>query len=544
MILPVLIAGGGPVGMTVALELGRRGIRCMLIERNETTTKHPKMDITNARSMELFRRMGIIPELRAAAVAPSHPFDVSWITSFAGHELHRFRYANVDEAYARIRQHNDGTQPLEAPMRVSQVEIEPVLKRAVDRHPLIDVRFGMQLVDVAQDADGTTATLRRKSDGGTETVRAQYLVGSDGGGSQVRRCLGIGLSGQPNVMQRFMTHFKSDARELLQRWGYAWHYQSAHGTLIAQNDHDTWTLHTRFPESAEAQPDPAALIRKFVGKDIEHQVMVANPWVPHLVVADSYGHGRILIAGDSAHQYIPTGGYGMNTGIGDACDVAWKLAAMLSGFGGPGLIESYEAERRPIGLRNRDGSGRHNQVRVQIGKLYEQNLEAPGAEGEAARAHASEQIRQIGNAENESFGIEFGYVYADSPIVVAESRNPRAPTDTLNYVPSTMPGARLPSVYLADGSALFDHLGDWFALLVVGKNDDAAAAFQAAAKQRGMPLKIVPIEQTELLSIYEAPLILVRPDQHVAWRANAIADAAAADRVLAKALGWSNSAAA
>ena len=544
MIVPVLIAGGGPVGMTVALELGRRGIRCVLVERNETTTKHPKMDITNARSMELFRRMGIIPELRAAAVPASHPFDVSWITSFVGYELHRFRYASVDESYERIRRHNDGSQPLEAPMRVSQVEIEPVLKRAVDRHPLIDVRFGVQLLDVAQDQDGVTATLRRKSDDGVETLRAEYLVGSDGGGSQVRRCLGIGLSGQPNVMQRFMTHFKSDARDLLQRWGYAWHYQSAHGTLIAQNDHDTWTLHTRFPESAEVEPNPAELIRQFVGRDIEHEVLVANPWVPHLVVADSYGHGRILLAGDSAHQYIPTGGYGMNTSIGDACDVAWKRAAILGGFGGPGLIESYEAERRPVGLRNREGSGRHNQVRVQNGKLYEQDLEAPGAEGEAARAYASEQIRRTGNAENESFGIEFGYVYADSPIVIAESANPVAPTDTLNYVPTTMPGARLPSIYLDDGSALFDRIGDWFALLVFGTDHGAAEAFEAAAKKRGVPLQVVRIAQTELLSIYEAPLILVRPDQHVAWRGERIGDTAAADRLLAKALGWNNSAAA
>jgi len=537
MNIPVLIAGGGPVGMSTALELARRGIRCMVVERNETTTRHPKMDITNARSMELFRRMGIVPQLRAAAVAPDHPFDVSWITTFAGHELQRFRYATVDQAYARIQAHNDGSQPLEAPMRVSQVEIEPVLKRAIDEAPLIDVRFGVQMVDLVQDPQGVTVTLRHRADDRVETLRCEFLVGCDGGGSQVRRCLEIGLSGQENVMQRFMTHFKSDAREVLQRWGFAWHYQSVHGTLIAQNDKDTWTLHTRFPESAHGSPDPSALIRRFTGVDIPHQVLVANAWVPHLVVADRYRQGRVLIAGDAAHQYIPTGGYGMNTGIGDACDVAWKLAAILHGFGAEGLLQAYEAERRTVGLRNCEGSGRHNQVRVQIGKLYDERLEAPGAEGENARAEVGEQIRQIGNAENESFGIELGYIYADSPIVVPEA-GAVVPTETLAYVPTSVPGARLPSVYLANGAALYDCLSDWFTLLVFNDAEGAAERFEEAARSRGVPFKVLRIDQPELLKIYDAPLILVRPDQHVAWRGRSIQDLAAAHRVFARALGW------
>ena len=535
--IPVLIAGGGPVGMTVALDLARRGIRCTLVEKNENTTRHPKMDVTNSRSMELFRGLGIIPELRAAALPASQPFDVSWITSFAGYELARFRYPNVDQVNTGIKEKNDGTQPLEAPMRVSQVEIEPVLKTAAENHPLIDVRFGVAFESLVQDETGVTVTLNRSEDKGHERVRCEYLIGCDGGNSVVRRCLDIGLTGDSHVMDRFMTHFKSDRRDVLQRWGAAWHYQSAVGTLIAQNDRDTWTLHTRFPDAVGEFPDPSALIRQFTGVDIDHEILVANPWIGRLVVADKYRKGRVLLAGDAVHQYIPTGGYGMNTGIGDAFDVAWKVAAVLSGFGGSQLLDSYEAERRPIGIRNCAGSRRHNDTRKQIGALYHRPLEEQSSAGAASRAYVGERIRAIGNAENESRGIEMGYIYANSPIVYQET-GVFAPLDPINYVPSTVPGARLPSIFLQDDSPLYDHLGEWFTLLDFGSNGESCGLLASAAKELNIPLKIVRIGDQKLLSIYEAPIILVRPDHHVAWRGSRIDNSAVAKTILLKVLGW------
>ncbi|MDO9714398.1 FAD-dependent monooxygenase, partial [Paracraurococcus lichenis] len=194
--VPVLVAGGGPVGMTLALELARRGVRCLLAERNPATTQHPKMDITNARSMELFRRLGVADALRAVAVPEDSNFDVAWITTLAGHELHRFRYPSVEDWRQLIRETNDGTMPAEPSMRVSQVEIEPVLQRAVLAHPLVEARWGVAFEDLAQDAGGVTATLRRAADGGTERVRCAWLAGCDGGTSAVRRALGIPLEGQ------------------------------------------------------------------------------------------------------------------------------------------------------------------------------------------------------------------------------------------------------------------------------------------------------------------------------------------------------------
>lgn len=528
----VLIVGGGPVGMTLASALAHFGVGSVLIERNPSTTQHPKMDITNSRSMELFQRLGLADLLRAVAVADSQPFDVSWITALNGHELHRFVYPGVGEFREKMRERNDGTMPSEPPMRVSQVIIEPVLKQAIDENPLVDVRFSTAFESFTEDADGVVATVRR-GDGQEETIRCNWLIGCDGGGSKVREQLGIGLSGIPRVSRRFITHFRSDDRRLLQRWGAAWHYQSDRGTLVAQNDEDTWTLLTRFPEGMEFEDvDPAQLITDFAGEPIEHEVLVCNAWWPNLLVADSYGAGRVLLAGDSVHQVIPTGGYGMNTGVGDAFDLGWKLAAIIRGFGGAKLLDSYEQERRPVALANCAGSARHNGVRVQIGGLYHEGLR----DDAAAREQVARRIAELGNRENESFGLEMGYCYHASPVVLpSPTEVPSA--DPVTYVPSTLPGARLPSVYLADGSNVHDHLGPWFTLLCTAACD--TAGFVAAAGDLGIPLDVRTIDVSGHEALYQGPALLVRPDQHIAWRGTP-GDAGEAAAVLAHATGRRN----
>jgi 2-polyprenyl-6-methoxyphenol hydroxylase-like FAD-dependent oxidoreductase len=531
--VPVLIAGGGPVGMTLACELAQRGVACMLVERNATTTRHPKMDITNARSMELFRRLGLADALRAVAVPEDNNFDVSWITSLSGHELHRFRYPSVTEWRRLIRARNDGSMPGEAPMRVSQVEIEPVLQRALRGLPRA-ARWGVAFEGLSQEPGGVVATLRA-ADGGSEQVRCRYLVGCDGGTSDVRHCLDIRLEGQARVMDRFMTHFRSTALDVLQRWGVAWHYQSAAGTLVAQNDRDIWTLQTRWPRDVAPEAvDAQGLLRTFAGCDFDCEILLANAWTPHLLVAERYGEGRVFLAGDAAHQYIPTGGYGMNTGIGDAFDLGWKLAAVLQGFGGPGLLASYEVERRPVGLRNREASRRHSAVRGEIARVYRPELLRAGLDGDAARAEAGRRIAQIGNAENESFGIELGYAYGHSPVISADP-GARIPDDPLHYVPTTAPGVRLPSVILGDGTPIYDRLGRWFSLVCV--DTPPSDELIGAAAARGMPLALLSVE-TPHAAVYGRGLLLVRPDQHIAWRGGGCHDRAAADRIVACALGW------
>lgn len=537
--VPVLIAGGGPVGMTLACELSRRGIACLLVERNPATTRHPKMDITNARSMELFRRLGVVDALRAVAVPESSNFDVSWITSLTGHELHRFRYPSVTDWRRLIADRNDGSMPCEPPMRVSQVEIEPVLQRAVQAAPMVEARWGVELEDVAQDGEGVTAILRT-ADGAAEQVRCRYLAGCDGGTSRVRQCLGIRLEGQSRVQQRFLTHFRSTDTELLQRWGIAWHYQSAAGTLIAQNDKDIWTLQTRWPQETPPEDvDIAGLLRGFAGRDFSHEILVANAWTPHFVVAERYSGGRVLLAGDAAHQYVPTGGYGMNTGIGDACDLGWKLAAVLQGYGGARLLASYQRERRPVGLRNCDAARRHSEKRAEIAAVYREAGDLTSPAADAARGRAGLRIGAIGNAENESFGIELGYIYADSEVICADP-GADIPNDPLHYIPTTAPGVRMPSVLLAGGTPIFDRLGLWFTLVCFGAAPSNALV--AAAARRGVPLDVLRIDDPATVRVYGRGLLLIRPDQHIAWRGASCDDTRAADAIVSRVAGFDDSA--
>lgn len=549
---PVLIAGGGPVGLVLALELEHRGIDAILIERNLTTTRHPKMDVTNGRSMEHFRRLGIADEIRSHGVASDHPMSVVWCTRLAEWELTRFDYPSIDWGRDIIRYVNDGSLPLEPDLRISQVILEPLLKGILEtRAKHISVRFGSKLESFEQDEDGVTAIVRSTETGETETIRSKYLAGCDGAGSATRKGLGVEydelsvrdilresggvaknlfqvtkalMHGQrPPDGRIFLIHFRSDDRAFFERHGQAWHVQSpVGGTLIAQNDLDTWTLHLPLSGGVDAASiDPKQLLFESLGQEIECEIIVANVWKPNLVVAKSYGSGRVWLAGDSAHQVIPTGGYGMNTGVGDAVDLGWKLAAMLDGWGGPDLLPSYEAERLPVGFRNRAASARHAALRTQIAHAYGPTVHEDTRRGASARKLLGQRIQELGNLENEALGIEIGYRYDDSPVICHEAGEvPAYPIES--YSPSTWPGVRAPSLFLEDGTALFDQFSQDFTLLRFEEVE--VIGLERAAKDRGVAIEIVDIRDSHAAGIYEKKLVLIRPDQHVVWRGDECPD--------------------
>lgn len=519
---PVLIAGGGPVGMTLALNLARYNVRSIVVERNPTTTRHPKMDLTNGRSMELFKRVGLAEKLRDAGVPRENSFDITWVTSLAGHELHRFKYPSANEARDNIRATNDGSQASEAGLRVSQIVIEPVLKKAIDENPLIDVRFGTAFERlVEQDDKGVTAEIRNCETGETQTVRCQYLAGCDGGGSRVRRQIGVELDGDMAVAGAYMVHFQTRELGLFRRWGTAWHYQTGSGTIISQDDADIYTLQAWIlPGQDPATMTPATVLEGWVGRKFEYEILQANPWTANFVVASAFRNGRVVLAGDSAHQFVPTGGYGMNSGIADAAGLSWMLAALIQGWGGSKLLDAHDLERRPTAWWHLAASRRHMGVRAEIGQVYADagDLGGEGPEAEAHRARTGRKIAALGNAENESWGVELGYRYDGSPIVVTE---PGArPIDPITYRPSTWPGARLPHIFLQDGRSIHDRLGLYFTLVALVDVD--SAPLLAAASRLGIPLEVLKLGRTDLRKIYERDLLLVRPDQHVAWRGDAL----------------------
>ncbi|AMK19579.1 MULTISPECIES: FAD-dependent monooxygenase [Sphingobium] len=549
--VPVLIAGGGPVGMTLALELARHQVRSILVERNPSTTRHPKMDLTNGRSMELYRRLGISDKLRAAAIPQDNAFDIMWATSPSGHLLHNFQYPSAAAKSAAMHRANDGAGTAESGVRISQIVLEPVLREEIDVNPMVEALFGWRFDSLCQDGDGVTSTIVNEETGETRQLRSLFLAGCDGGGSRVRRKLGIGLdgvdrvtdlmtaqfvkagidvSGLENIARMMMIHFRSPDRDILNPWGVAWHLQTGIGSMVAQDDIGTWTVHIPLPPGTNDDSiDAAAMLRQFVGRDFDFEILVANPWTPNLVIAERYIEGRVVLAGDAAHQVIPSGGYGMNTGVGDAIDLGWKLAAIVNGWAGFALLDSYEWERKLIAEQNRLGSEGHFAVRMQIADAYMAAMQSghfdeTGPEGEAVRAELARQIAALGNAENESWGIEHGYRYVGSPVVIGEEGQP-PPFKRLTCVPTTFPGARLPHVVLGDGSFLIDRLGPELTLLVIGEADEGD--FASTAQALDIPLLVVRLADEPALAVLERKLLLIRPDQHVAWRGNSAVPARA-----------------
>lgn len=542
----VLIAGGGPVGLTLALELERHGIDAILIERNPSTTRHPKMDITNGRSMEIFRRLGVIEKLREVAVPGDHQVSVVWATNLVGEELARFDYPSVDEANRLLRENNDGRMALEPGMRVSQVVLEPVLKEALDtRAKHIDIRFGWGLHSFEQDDEGVTAAIKCTETGELATIRSRYLAGCDGANSVAREGLGIPVNtitpleivkandrdnfladyrGEPlqdpkRWPARHQIHFKSNDRELFEQFGgRTWHLQFPDGTtVISQNDLDTWTMHflpDLYPGIEDA--DPKDVLHKMLGRECDCEVLESNRWYPKLGLADNFGCGRVWLAGDSVRQVIPTGGYGMNTGIGDAMALGWALAANVSGWAGSQLFAAYEVERRHVSARNRIASGTHASVRGMISRSHPgEILFGKGAKADAARADLGAYISELGNLENEAWGIEWGYRYDDSPIICHEEGRPPA-YEWEFYEPTTWPGAKAPNVFMPDGEPLFDMFSRGFTLLNLGNKP--VELLVESASSANVPLRVLNINNDHVAELYEKALVLVRPDQHVAWR--------------------------
>ncbi len=517
----VIIAGAGPVGLTLAVDLGRRGISCMLLERKPEPQFLPKMERCNARSMEMFRRIGLGPKIRAAGLRGDVPMDVFIIEDMTKPPLLRLPYPSVDEARAEIAKSEDGSQPLEPYQLISQYTLEPLLKAEAEELPSVDVRYSCDFQEFAQDEQGVTVHFTNDA-GETESVRGLYLVGCDGGASAVRKQLGIKLRGEGNLLTLRQALFKCD--ELFDRLplgdgpgpGRHYHVADHQATfLIMQDSRMHWSLHA----VVESDEQMHARFQETVGVPVKYEMLYCGEWRQNLLLADRYGEKRVFLAGDSAHLVIPTGGLGMNTGVADAFDLSWKLAATIRGWGGPNLLGSYEIERRQIGDRN-IGASRYASLgrRKWRGQWRPEIFDRTPA-GQAAR----ENLIRVADVEqrktNEMIGAELGYRYIDSPII---DNIPGGPENLFReYHPTTWPGARLPHVWLEDGTAMQDHIpADGFTLLRLNGTNQPMEPLETAIRGFGAPMTTLDVPGERPRAVYERDLVLLRPDMHVVWRGN------------------------
>lgn len=506
----VLIAGGGPVGLTAALELAWRGVPFLLVTQNLQTATHPKCNNTNARSLEHFRRLGLASVLRAQGLPPSVERASVYLTRFCGFQMGHLP-----------RVHTQWPTP-EPPAIVSQIALERALRQYAEERAPDAIHFGWKLLSFVHSGDGIVANVQNVTTHEERQVRARYLLGVDGASSSVRRQLGIPMQGEDGSEARAfmggtMLSYYIHAPTLLEASGRGLTHMSwvvnaqLRAMMFLQDAGERWVVHYQVPAGQRWEDVPVReVIRDILGKDVPFEIISGGPWTGGLaLVAEQYARDNVFLAGDAAHLFTPLGGFGMNTGIGDVMNLGWKLAALHAGWGGPRLLASYESERRPMGLRNVQLGVRCS--RVMDAWQVPPHLEDVSTEGAAERSEFGKRMVADDAPQYLTVGLQLGERYAGSPIICDTGVAP--PEDTWDrYTPADVPGGRAPHAWLGEEHALYDEFGPGYSLLDFGGS--GAAALAAAAAERRVPLKVLTLPP---LTPYRNKLVLVRPDQHITW---------------------------
>jgi 2-polyprenyl-6-methoxyphenol hydroxylase-like FAD-dependent oxidoreductase len=513
--IPVLIVGGGPVGLALAGDLGWRGVPCLLIEQSDGSIYQPRQDLVGIRTMEFCRRWGLV----AAVEASPYPRDIAqdnvYVTSLVGYELGRERFPSM----------GDEKPPPVSPQkreRCPQNMFDPILRAFASSHPSVELRYRTRLLSFIQDRGRVVATLQDLDHARRYEVEARFIAGCDGARSLVRDTLGIGMAGNPALTYTTNIIFRCPHLVSLHDKGLAYRFiilgpDGVWATIVAINGRDQWRMSIiGGANPGELTRDEIdAAISRAVGIDFDYEILTVLPWVRRELVADRFRNGCGFILGDAAHAMSPTGGFGMNTGIGDAVDLSWKLAATLAGWGGPGLLDSYETERRPVGVRNVAEASRNLRRMLSFGD--NPTLLDDSAEGVRTRERVGREFAEAMRHEWYTLGMHLGYRYEGSPICWPDGTD--APPDhPRTYVPTARPGHRAPHAWLANGRSTLDLFGRGFTLLDMGAEAADVVALREAAQRYRVPMQVVRIDEPDALALYERRLVLVRPDGHVAWR--------------------------
>ncbi len=535
----VLIAGGGPCGLMLANELGRRGIRCLLVDPKPGTAFNPQANATQARTMEHFRRLGFAHKIRALGLPPDHPTDICYLTRFAGTELARLRLPTAAAAPEAIKRMSGSWSAAELPHRVSQKYVEIELRAQAQQLPSVELRYGWQLSSFADTGAGIEASVQPVDGGAPQAVRAAYLVGADGARSFVRKQLGIAWGGNTGFKRKFMggkmlaVYLRAPefyARNPNERaWMYVVVNPQLRAFIMSVDGVSEFAFHIQMADDAATEAlteaDARRLFAQAYGQAIDIEILSMATWLAgHALVATAFQQGRVFLGGDAAHLFTPTGGLGYNTAVEDAVNLGWKLAHVIRGIAAPALLDSYALERQPLAVRNTSYA---RAFADSIG-LFEAapDLEDDSPAGAQARALASDYLNGHARREFNIPGVTFGGRYDGSPLIVGDGSLP--PPDSANvYVPSACPGGRPPHAWLADGRSLYDSFHFEWTLLALGPEAPDTQAFEQAALALGLDLRVVSHTAAELATLYEAPLALIRPDQIVAWRGQDASQAAA-----------------
>jgi 2-polyprenyl-6-methoxyphenol hydroxylase-like FAD-dependent oxidoreductase len=544
---PVAIVGGGPVGLVLALYLDFYGVKSTIFNTEPNERWHPKGNGQNARTMEHYRQLGFSDEVRKLGLPADHPFDQSYFTRLSKHEIFRFPMPNRDERIA-MRKNMPVADQLPEPMfHVNQMYVERFLLQKARAAANIDVRFGWEAQWFTQD-ETQVRLCARKTDGGEVAVwTAPFAVGCDGARGFIRKTLGIAYEGDVQKKdaywagQFFSIHMRiPDLYPKFVGHRRAWMYWAVNpdpdtrGVIIALNGVDEFMMLIK-PKSGWAdvnKDEVAGWVQKAIGAGIPVQVLGYYPWsAGQALVAERYKAGRIMLAGDAAHVFTPTGGFGMNTGIDDSANLAWKLAAVLQGWGGSKLLDSYQTERKPVGYRTTGASRKY--ASMMHDAVVPPDVEADGPSGDAARIAAANltYLRRnlfVRPEHQDAVGVQIGGRYDGSPIIVPDGEPPADvfPDTYDEYVPSGVPGGRAPHLWLdaerGQGSSLFDRFGKGFTLLRCEPCAANAQALERAMARRGIPFVVLDVAQPEGRALYGCDLALIRPDQYIAWRGNAL----------------------
>jgi 2-polyprenyl-6-methoxyphenol hydroxylase-like FAD-dependent oxidoreductase len=522
----VLIVGAGPVGLTLAMDLAGRGVKVTIAEiRHYAEPPNVKCNHVSSRTMEQFRRLGVAKALREAGLPGDYPNDVVFRTRMTGEEITRISIPCREDRYTETEGPDAWWPTAEPPHRINQIFLEPILLHHTASLDNVTLLNRTQVTQFTQDDDGVHAKLLNLDDQSTFDIHASFMVGCDGGGSNVRKQIGAQLEGTAVIQRVQSTHIRAPQLLGLMPGKPAWCYYSVNpdrcGTVFAIDGQETWLVHNHLnPDEPEFDSvDRDASIRHILGVDqsFEYSVISKEDWVGRRLVSNRFRDRHVFIAGDAAHLWVPYAGYGMNAGIADAVHLAWLLAAHLQGWGAPSILDAYEAERQPITEQVSNFAMDHAQKMIKARRAVPANIEANDALGAKAREELGQEAYELNVQQFCCAGLNFGYYYSDSPLIMADDEAP-PPYTMGGFTPSTVPGCRAPHFWLHDGRSLYDAFGPGYTLLRFAPQLDVHEAMDEA-KAQGVPLTLLSIKpQDAPPDIYQHPLVLCRADQHVVWR--------------------------